>query len=672
MRIQRALIAFVGLCASEETALGADKARTPEPAVTLSASNIWDGVYVGGAAGFAFGRTSWVQDGTIHGSFNLNGEDGQFGPAVGSLEAGFNHVFASGLLLGLNADFNFPDYEQTNPTPVMGATGPILRENHIEIFGGVRGRAGYAFGNWLVYAQGGFAYDHDYVEDTYASGNTDDVYFWRPGWTVGAGVAAKLDAHWSARLEYNFLDFASSQIYLPFAAQSYSSDLKLHQFRVGLDYHFAADDEGSKMPNLGIVPDMSRWSLHGQTTLIGQGAAPFSAAYTGPFSLNANGEMRESWSMTGFFGWKVLDHTEIYFNPEPFQGFGLSQTHGLGGFSNGEAQKAGFDFPHYNTSRLFVRQTFGFGGEQEELEDAANQVAGKTDISRLTLTAGKFSVTDIFDTNSYSHDPRTSFMNLALMDGGAFDYAADLKGYTWGVAAELNQKDWAVRTGYFLEPDSPNNNNFDTRLGQRGQYVGEVEGRYQLFSQTGKIRLTGWLNRVFSGSFSETLANPYLNPLTAPSDSPGIAATRKTRTEYGFVANLEQPITDDIGVFARLSWRNAQTEIMSWTDIDRSASAGVIVDGTSWKRPDDKIGAAFAINGLSDSYQAFLAAGGLGLQIGDGRLSYQTEKIIETFYTYNLSKWANLTFDYQFIADPGYNADRGPVSIGSIRLHLEF
>jgi len=667
MSYRPALMLALSLCPTGG-AFAADPAvKKPADDVTL---NVWNGVYIGAGAGFAVGRTSWIQDGTMRGSLNLNGQDGQFGPAVGSLEAGYTHVFANRLMLGVSADYNFPDLDQTDPSPVNGTA--VLRQNHIEFYGGLRGRAGYTFGNWLLYAQGGFAYDHDYVEDTYPAGNTDAVYFWRPGWTAGAGVEAKLDTHWSAKLEYNFWNFARTQIFLPVMSHRYNSDLELHQIRFGLNYHFAADEPNSKVPELGIVPDMNRWSIHGQTTFIGQGSLPFPAAYSGPFSLHSNGELRQSWSMTAFLGWKLLDNTEFYFNPEPFQGFGLSRTHGLAGFSDGEAQKAGFNFPHYNTSRLFVRQTFGFGGEQEEIEDGANQFAGKADISRLTLTFGKFAVADIFDNNTYAHDPRTSFMNLALMDGGAFDYAADTKGYTWGVAAELNQKNWAVRAGYFLEPTVPNGNDFDTRLGQHGQYIGEVEGRYQLFSQTGKLRLTGWLNRVFAGSFSETLANPYLNPMTAPDDSPGILATRKTRTEYGFVANLEQPITDDIGIFTRLSWRNARTEIMSWTDIDRSASAGAVIKGTSWQRPDDKIGAAFSINGLSDSYRAYLAAGGLGLQIGDGRLTYRTEKIIETYYTYNLTKWANLSFDYQFIADPAYNADRGPVSIGSVRLHLEF
>jgi high affinity Mn2+ porin len=212
----------------------------------------------------------------------------------------------------------------------------------------------------------------------------------------------------------------------------------------------------------------------------------------------------------------------------------------------------------------------------------------------------------------------------------------------------------------------------DTRIGRRGQYVGEFEDRYELFSQPGKWRVTGWFSEAFTGSFSETLDDPYLNPLTAPADSPGIAATRRTRTEFGFVANLEQAITDDLGLFSRLSWRNGQTEIMSFTDIDRSASIGVQVKGTSWQRPDDKVGVAFAVNGLSNSYRAFLAAGGLGLDIGDGQLSYQTEKVLEAYYAYSLTTWATLSLDYQFIADPAYNADRGPVNIGSIRLHVEF
>jgi high affinity Mn2+ porin len=228
----------------------------------------------------------------------------------------------------------------------------------------------------------------------------------------------------------------------------------------------------------------------------------------------------------------------------------------------------------------------------------------------------------------------------------------------------LNQKTWAVRGGYFLAPTVQEGNDYDTNFFRRGQYIVEGEDRYSLFSQPGKIRIGAWLSSAFAGSFAATLANPALNL--------NIAATRKGRIEYGFYGNLEQAVTSDFGVFARLSWRNGQTEILSFADIDRSLAMGGVLKGTSWGRPGDQIGVAGVINGLSAEYRAFLAAGGLGDIIGDGALNYREEKILETYYAYRLEKWSTFTLDYQFVADPAYNADRGRVHIFSDRLHAEF
>ena len=372
------------------------------------------------------------------------------------------------------------------------------------------------------------------------------------------------------------------------------------------------------------------------------------------------------------FGYKEpYTGTEFYYNPEPFQGFGLANTHGLAGFSDIEAQKAGYDFPQYNTARLFLRHVFGLGGDQEDIADGPNQVAGKEDISRLTFTFGKLAIPDIFDNNSYSHDGRVGFMNWALVDSGAFNYSGDQQGYTYGTVLDLNQKDWAVRAGYFLVPDVSNGENFDTRLFVRGQYLVEVQHNYSLLGAPGVLRVTGFEEQFYAGSYAATLNNPYLiNPLT-DGGTPDIAATRKTRSQYGIVGNAELSVTKDLGLFARIGWWNGQSEII-YTDIDSSISFGGVLTGTSWGRPLDKVGLATAINGISGNYQKFLSIGGLGVNIGDGALSYRPESIVETYYSVGLTENAFLTADYQFVANPGYNYVRGPVSIGSVRLHVQF
>ncbi|MGO9025768.1 MAG: carbohydrate porin [Beijerinckiaceae bacterium] len=653
------------------------------PLPVFASGSPWEGFYGGGNVGYVFlGSSSYATDASgvpSAGQTSVVGEehiDGahQLGPLSAGFQAGYNHVTASGLLLGVEADFSFPGILRSNLLQNIAALGPSVINDNVQIYGSLGGRAGYTFGNWLVYGTGGFAYDRDRLNTTdFATGNVDDnVYFWRPGWTAAAGVEVMWTANLSAKLEYRFYDFAHADTYLPVAAEHYNSNLTFHTVMFGLNYHFV-DNPVAPGTTGGILPQSVRddMSIHAQTTIIGQGVAPFAAAYSGPNSLNPNGEVRDTWSVTGFFGYKdPYEGTEFYYNPEPFQGYGLSQTHGLAGFSDIEAQKAGYDFPHYNTARVFIRHVFGLGGEQEDIADGPNQVAAKEDISRLTFTFGKLAIGDIFDNNTYSHDGRVGFMNWALVDAGAFNYSADQQGYTYGTVLDLNQKDWAVRAGYFLVPDVSNGENFDMRIGQRGQSIIEAQHNYSLFGMDGIVRVLAFEEQFYAGSYAATLANPYLNPLTAPADSPGIAATRETRSQYGFVGNAELAVTKDLGLFARLSWWNGQSEII-YTDIDESASVGGVLTGTSWGRPLDKIGLAAAVNGISSSYQAFLAAGGLGVNIGDGALSYAPETIVEAYYSISITKDAFFTFDYQFAANPGYNSARGPASIGSVRLHVQ-
>ena len=408
------------------------------------------------------------------------------------------------------------------------------------------------------------------------------------------------------------------------------------------------------------------FNFHAQTTFIGQGNLPFRSPYAGENSLNGRGELRESWTVTPSLGLRLWSGGEFYINPETFQGFGLASTHGLGGFANGEAQKGGSNVPEPYIARVFVRQTFGFGGEKEKLEDEFNQLPGKKDVSRLTVTLGKISVSDIFDENKYASDPRNNFWNWAMWESGAFDYAADQKGYTWGMALDFNQKSWALRGGYFLVPIFSNAQPLDQALLRRGQYVGELEMRYTLGSQSGTLKLLGWFSRANAGSYSEALADPAIDPNTA------IEASRRTRTKYGYAVSLEQAVTKDLGAFARLSWADGQSEIMSFTDIDTSVAVGLSLKGTRWGRPDDTVGLGGAINGLSTAHRNFIAAGGLGVLIGDGKLTYADERILETYYSLALRKRTTVTFDYQLAVNPGYNSDRGPVSIFGTRLHYDF
>jgi high affinity Mn2+ porin len=650
--------------------------RKAAPAGPVSSG--WAGFYFGGHVGYVKADSNWsstpgMGTAALTGTIDIYDNDGPWGPMIGGLQTGYNYVFPSHLMLGVETDFSFPDHiagtQRLSPT----AADQFNVEDELEFFGTARARVGFVSDKWLIYATGGFAFARDLMIRTQlvgtpnaaaaTPGSEDQQLITRLGWTAGLGTEFKMSQNWGIKFDYLFMDFGSKNVAFPLGGDHYGSDLFVQTVRAGLNYHFGGTP-GQPASFGDATPDMTNWNVHGQTTWIAQGYPAFHAPYSGQQSLTPNGEVRETVSATGFVGFGLWDGAALYYDPELIQGLGLSGTKGLGGFSNGEAQKAGFLYPRYNTARLYFQQVFGLGGGQEKIEDGPNQIAGKVDVSRFTVTVGKMAVTDFFDSNSYAHDPRGDFMNWTIYEAGAFDYAANRVGYDWGAVGELNQKTWAVRGGYFLVPTVPNGDDFDTAFFRRGQYLVELEERYSLFSQPGKLRLGSWVTSAFAGSFAATLADPALDL--------DISQTRRTRIEYGFYANLEQAVTDDVGVFARASWRNGQSEVIAFTDADRSYSAGGVLKGTAWGRPDDKVGMAGVINGLSGEYRAFLAAGGLGINIGDGRLNYTEEKILEAYYAYGIDKRSTFTVDYQFVADPAYNADRGPVSIFSGRYHAEF
>ncbi|MDB5408566.1 MAG: OmpA-like transrane protein, partial [Rhodospirillales bacterium] len=375
-------------------------------------------------------------------------------------------------------------------------------------------------------------------------------------------------------------------------------------------------------PNTGSqdTAQVRDWSLHGQMTGVYQGDFGFRSPYRGPNSLSGDEQWRETISATAYLGRRLWQGGELYFNPEFNQGFGLSHSLGIASFSSGEAQKAGFDTPKPNVARLFLRQTFGLGGATEAVEDDLNQIAGPVDVDRIVVTAGKFSIVDIFDDNQYAHDARTQFLNVALEDSVAYDYPADAKGYTDGVAVELNRKTWALRGGWFLEPKIANTRNLEPRFWKRFGSVAELETRHELWGAPGKLRFLVFANRAPMANLRQALAFARLNGTV-----PDFAPVRRDRWKAGVAFNFEQAVTDDLGVFSRLSWNDGKTEGWAFTDIDAGVSAGISLKGTSWGRKADTVGFGSAANFLSSAHQAFFAAGGTGIFVGDGRLNYSPE-----------------------------------------------
>jgi len=623
----------------------------------------WTGFYVGGHVAYGLGRgTSTLSDP------NPIKVGDSFSSLYGGLQGGYNYVFPSRLLLGIEADITFPNFFENGAIFTGGTAQGTTVTDQIDYIATLRGRFGYAFDHWLIYATGGLAWSQARFGETPGIASAEDkILLTRTGWTLGLGTEVAIARDWTARIEYLYDRFGTVAGVFP-SGTGYQSAFYIQSLRFGLNYKLGVSDADppAHASNDPWPLAHGSWNIHGQFTFIEQGYPSFRSPYEGANSLSGANQAKDTASATAFIGFRPWDSTDIYINPEITQGMGLSDTVGVAGFPSTEAQKASFPMPRFNLARVYVQQTFGLGGEQETIEDGPNQIAGKQDISRITLIAGKLAVTDFFDNNAYAHDGRTQFFNWQLFCCGSYDWTMDQISYTWGGLAELNQKFWAVRAGYFLVPVVSNSDDFDTHV-PHGEYIGELELRFSPFSQPGKLRLMAWANHANMGTYAEALAEPITTP-----NYPDITQVRQVRTNYGFAANLEQAITADLGVFSRASWSPGLDEIIGWTECDESLSAGVQLKGTSWGRPDDKIGAAGLIEGLSPEARAYFAAGGLGVLIGDGALNYRPEKIIETYYSYSLNAWSTLSFDYQFVDNPAYNADRGPVHIFAGRYHAEF
>lgn len=408
------------------------------------------------------------------------------------------------------------------------------------------------------------------------------------------------------------------------------------------------------------------WSLHGQMTFVEQYHPAFRAPYSGPNSLGPESTGRETFDATLFAGVRVWEGGEAYIDPEIDQGFGLSNTLGVAAFPSAEAYKVGKADPYFRLQRLFIRQTFDLGGETEKVDAAANQLGGTRTADNLIFTAGKFSVTDVFDTNAYAHDPKSDFLNWAVIDSGAFDYAADAWGYSYGAAAEWTQDWWTLRAGLFDLSRVPNSTKLVRGFGEF-EAVAEAEARHKLFGRDGKVKLLAFLNRGRMGSYADALR------LARDAGTiPDTSLVRQYASKPGFALNIEQQIAGELGAFARLSFNDGSEEAYEFTEINRSLAAGLSLKGAEWNRPQDTVGAAFVIDGLSNHARDYFAAGGLGILIGDGKLpDYGNERIFETYYNAAVTDWLTLAADYQFIANPAYNRDRGPVSVLGARVHAQ-
>jgi high affinity Mn2+ porin len=409
-----------------------------------------------------------------------------------------------------------------------------------------------------------------------------------------------------------------------------------------------------------------RFALNAQATFVEQATAGFHSPYKGPNSLSGR-IGRETADATLYLGARLWSAAELWVNPEIDQGFGLNNTVGVAGFTSGEAYKVGKKKPYFRLARSFVRQTFNLDGIEESVERMQNQFGGSRSSNRVVFTVGKFSVTDVFDTNKYAHDPRTDFLNWTAVDAGSFDYAADAWGYTVGAAVEWYQGPWTLRLGVFDLSDVPNSEHLEPGL-HEFQTVGEVERRYSIIDAPGRVLLTAYESRGRMALLDDAVAVAQVNQV--PVDA---AAVRHYRSRWGASVGLEQQVLPDLGVFARFGRAAGNVEAYEFTDVDSTVAVGLSLKSGHWSRPNDTFGLAGICNGISDARKRYLQAGGLGILVGDGQLPHPgSERIIESYYDVAIVEWAHVALDYQWVQHPAYNEDRGPVSVGAVRVHMQF
>lgn len=435
--------------------------------------------------------------------------------------------------------------------------------------------------------------------------------------------------------------------------------------------------------------DDERWNAYAQATYISSWKPAFPAAYTNlngtPHSLLPNAERSFTGTVTAYFGLKAWTGGEIYLAPEMISELPLSGLKGLGGgIQNFELQKNGSVSATWYKSRFYLQQTFNFGGSEQHVESDQLQLAGNRQSRRLVFTGGNLSVLDIFDKNSYAANLRQQFFNMAFLANAAYDFAADARGYSVGLAAEYYYDDWTFRIGRFATPQNPNDLPLDFRI---FKYYGdqvELEHRHSLFEQPGAIRVLGYRNRENMGRWNDAIAAlqshaeqnaancTAFNYDSENSQAPDLCWVRQARVKMGIGLNLEQQLFQDVGIFLRGMLSDGNTEVYSYTSSDRSLSFGTQISGNRWGRPKDALGLGYASNWLSNSHVAYLNLGGVDAFIGDGKINYQPEQVVDLYYKLNLLSFAWMTLDYQHIANPGYNADRGPVDVYGVRAHFEF
>ena len=393
-------------------------------------------------------------------------------------------------------------------------------------------------------------------------------------------------------------------------------------------------------------------------------------------SLTSGRDVLYTTSATAHWGFRPWQGGEFYFDPEMVSGLPFTgNLVGIGGFTNGEITRAAGAKQSFYRQRLFLRETWGLGGEEERVDADFNQLAGFVDHNRIVTTVGNFSLLDVFDNNSFAKDARTQFQNWGNWTYAAYDYAADARGYGWGFTTEWYRDDWVYRIGRMSTPVTPNVEAVDLHLLEHYGDQIEIEHSYKLAQKDGVVRILLYHDRAAMANFNDATAYLAARNYPAQTGPSALVAVRDTnKDKYGIGVNLEQEIDPSIGVFLRAMKSDGKTETLAFTEVDSSLSTGLLINGSKWERADDSFGMSLMVDWISSDRLRFLQAGGVSFFLGDGYRNFKSapERILETFYSYSFAKNNWITLDWQYLQNPGYNAERGPLSVFGARYHAEF
>jgi high affinity Mn2+ porin len=420
--------------------------------------------------------------------------------------------------------------------------------------------------------------------------------------------------------------------------------------------------------------ESSRYWISGQANVVFQWHPTFPAQYTGPNSLTPGAQSATTHVLTLYTGYELTHTTEVFADMEDATGGGIGSALGLAGYTNLDSVRLVEGLPLSKApylARLMLRQIIPLTDERVEAERDEFHLATSLPARRIEFRVGKFDVVDFFDLNSFGSDSHLQFLNWTVDNDGAYDYAANTRGYTDGAIVEYDDHWFSARFGEALMPKVANGIDLDADIARARAENFELEARGSLIAhRAGVVRLTSYLNHADMGSYREAVANYYLDGETS---RPNIVATRRQgRHKYGFGLNFEQEIISNVSVFGRLGWSDGHNESFAYTEDDRTLEIGGFSKGNAWHRRNDRAGVAFVANGIVAAHQQYLALGGLGFVLGDGGLTYGPEKIFESLYTAHVWRGIFVSGDLQHINNPGYNMVRGPVTVGGLRLHVDF